>query len=481
MTLNVGTGTAVLAAGGNFINNAGANAIATSGDGRWLVYSTDPAANTFGGLASGNTALWNKTYAGYPPASVVETGNRYLFGTQPALTVTASNRTKTYGQSLGYASPVENTDYTVTGLVDASSYGNVFTQDSYTGSPVLSSAGAAGDAAVAGSPYAITTAAGTFSAPSGYGATTYAAGTITVNKAPLTVTANDDSKVEDDTPYEDGNGIVYTGFVNGETDTVLGGLLAYGGDSQGAVDPGIYDITPAGLTADNYAITFVDGTLTIATEPVTDIVPDNLLSPQASVNGTQAEQGGRSGNPTTPALGPGTGSTTLAAAAATALVGSAPVLSSAQVSTTVRFSTQGSATTMEIGSNAGTGPMADVGAIPVFNQTGQGAPVARGSFRIRESASAVSVTPGDAVSGASAPAGPGIPEGSALSFTLATPEGMTIELSASVTGDGILVIDLPDAAAGVDPAQAVLMGIAIVKKEKNIGAGALKGVLLRQR
>jgi filamentous hemagglutinin family protein len=86
-----GTGDAIIlnAGTGNFINNAGATALNNTG-GRWLVYSTDPALDTFGGLASGNVALLGKTYATYPPASVVETGNRYLFSLMPTLTVSAA-------------------------------------------------------------------------------------------------------------------------------------------------------------------------------------------------------------------------------------------------------------------------------------------------------------------------------------------------------------------------------------------------------
>ncbi len=92
---------------------------------------------------------------------------------------------------------------------------------------------------------------------------TFADGTLTVNKAALTVTAGDDSKIYDGVAYSGGSGVTYSGFVNGETGSVLGGTLAYAGTSQGAVDAGAYGITPFGLTGDNYDITFADGTLTV--------------------------------------------------------------------------------------------------------------------------------------------------------------------------------------------------------------------------
>ena len=85
----------------------------------------------------------------------------------------------------------------------------------------------------------------------------------TVTKAALTVTANAASKTYDGLSYSGGNGVSYSGFVNSETASVLGGSLAYGGTSQGAVNAGSYVITPSGLTSGNYAITYADGTLTV--------------------------------------------------------------------------------------------------------------------------------------------------------------------------------------------------------------------------
>jgi len=84
-----------------------------------------------------------------------------------------------------------------------------------------------------------------------------------ITPASLTVAANPDSKVYDGTAYSGGNGASYSGLMNGETAAVLGGTLAYGGTSQGAVNAGSYLITPSGLTSSNYTIGYVDGTLTI--------------------------------------------------------------------------------------------------------------------------------------------------------------------------------------------------------------------------
>jgi filamentous hemagglutinin family protein len=77
-----GNGIVLNAGTGSFINNAGAAALTANGGGRWLIYSVSPSFDTFGGLL-GNLALWGKTYATYPPGSVIETGNRYLFALNP--------------------------------------------------------------------------------------------------------------------------------------------------------------------------------------------------------------------------------------------------------------------------------------------------------------------------------------------------------------------------------------------------------------
>jgi len=59
------------------------------------------------------------------------------------------------------------------------------------------------------------------------------------------------------------NGVAYSGFVTGETSSVLSGPLAYSGSSQGAINLGSYVITPGGLTSGNYIISYYNGALTI--------------------------------------------------------------------------------------------------------------------------------------------------------------------------------------------------------------------------
>ncbi|MHB1121939.1 MAG: two-partner secretion domain-containing protein [Ramlibacter sp.] len=99
---------------------------------------------------------------------------------------------------------------------------------------------------------------------------TFTGGTHTadVTPVPLTVTANPDSKTFNAVAYSGGNGVAYSGFVNGETAAVLGGALAYGGTSQGAINAGSYAIAPGGLTSVNYTVGYVNGLLTITPAPI---------------------------------------------------------------------------------------------------------------------------------------------------------------------------------------------------------------------
>lgn len=92
--------------------------------------------------------------------------------------------------------------------------------------------------------------------------------TGTINKTALTVTAQSYSKIYDGIAYTGGNGVTYSGFVPGETESVLSGPLYFSGNSQGAINSGNYAISPRGLNASNYRLYFVNGLLTIQKRPL---------------------------------------------------------------------------------------------------------------------------------------------------------------------------------------------------------------------
>ncbi|TWB43924.1 MBG domain-containing protein [Nitrospirillum pindoramense] len=237
------TGDAVtLSTTGAFVNTAGSGAIAAA-SGRWLVYSANSAGDTFGGLDSGNSALWNRTLAS---GAVAASGNRYVFAEQPTLVITASDLTKTYGQDVS-----GTLTYTLSG--GAAGVAHAYLAGTSLGTaPTLTSTGAGNGANVGG--YTITASGATTTDGS---AISYVAGTLTVNKAPLTVTANNATITYGQSPSL---GASYSGFVNGETAASLGGTLTIGGAGTSA---GSYTLTASGLTSANYDISYAAGTLTV--------------------------------------------------------------------------------------------------------------------------------------------------------------------------------------------------------------------------
>jgi len=101
-------------------------------------------------------------------------------------------------------------------------------------------------------------------------------GTLTISKADLTVTAKNASKTYDGLAWASNSGVSYNGFVNGEDASVLNGTLSWDGTAQGAVNAGDYTLSASGLSANNYNINFVDGTLSIDQAPLTVMAQDAL-------------------------------------------------------------------------------------------------------------------------------------------------------------------------------------------------------------
>ena len=291
----------VLASGRNFVNNFGAGGIILSSGGRWLVYSANPANDTFGGLNSGNKAIWNATYAGNPPAGVAS-GNRYLFSLSPTLTVTSTNTSKTYGQD---ATSNVASAYTLSALQGA--YGGAIVADVSTdfGTPTVTSSGSGFYVAVSGSPYAITAAQGSMTS-NGYALNFVSSGTLTINKVTLTLTG---SRVYDGGTTFDGvdfgtAGSISTGIL-GETISLTGS----GTVGSKRVDFGAQTIAPGGFTlnngtggglAINYQIAAIGNTGTFTAKPltVTGLTADDKVyngNNSAHISGT-AVFGGKVGS-----------------------------------------------------------------------------------------------------------------------------------------------------------------------------------------
>ena len=97
---------------------------------------------------------------------------------------------------------------------------------------------------------------------------TYVTGTLTITKAPLTVTANSYTiKQGEALPTFAAS---YSGFKNNETEAVLTKKPTLKTTATSGSAPGTYDITASGAEAKNYDIKYVAGKLTIAeADPIT--------------------------------------------------------------------------------------------------------------------------------------------------------------------------------------------------------------------
>ena len=178
------------------------------------------------------------------------------YGTLPVLsatlTITADSKTKVYGAAL----PTLTASYA--GFVNGD------TSASLTTPPTLTTTATAASH-VAGNPYAITASG---AAIPNY-AITYVAGSLTVTTAPLTITANNQTKVYGAAlpPLT----ASYAGFVNGDTSASLTTppTLTTTATAASHVAGSPYPITASGAADPDYAITYVAGTLTVTTAPLT--------------------------------------------------------------------------------------------------------------------------------------------------------------------------------------------------------------------
>jgi hypothetical protein len=163
-TLNFGATNLPIQSGGSVtlvaqqFNNAysAAAPINLTGAGQWQFYLANLNGNNFGSgsgvLASGNQAIWGTSY----PTAISQAGNRYIFATAPTLTLNAVpnslNIAATVGAGTVLAAATNGANYSAAGFVDASAYGNAFTQDTAAnvldGTLAFTSAGSSISAAI---------------------------------------------------------------------------------------------------------------------------------------------------------------------------------------------------------------------------------------------------------------------------------------------------------------------------------------------
>ena len=271
----------VLVTNANFINNAGSNALQTGVGGNWLVYSTDPTDDTVSGNIAGGLAndyrRFSCTYGGSCPA--LGTGNGLLYSYTPNLTATASGVTLTYGDA---APNLTGYNYTLSGYLGSDSGADHVT-GSVNGTTNYTSTSNVGS-------YGITYANGSLASSMGYNIVVAPTNNtaITVNKAHLTVTADNQSRSygSADPSFTD----TITGFVNGQNISVVSGSAGNstpGTDTATSAAGNTYAITASlgSLSATNYDFTvFNPGTLTITKANLTITATGGVSQTYGSVN-----------------------------------------------------------------------------------------------------------------------------------------------------------------------------------------------------
>ncbi|TDE01598.1 MBG domain-containing protein [Flavobacterium hiemivividum] len=107
---------------------------------------------------------------------------------------------------------------------------------------------------------------------------------VNVTKIPLTVKAIAKTKVFDGLVYPNANHTVtYSGFESGDNiANSITGTLAFSGNATVATEPGVYTITPKGISSTKYTVLFEDGTLEIKSNL---ILTDNILYVNLNGNG----------------------------------------------------------------------------------------------------------------------------------------------------------------------------------------------------
>jgi len=170
-----------------------------------------------------------------------------------ALTITANDATKTYGD----ANPTLSVSYS--GFVNGDNATKLTTQPTVTTTAMQGSA-------VGTYPITVSGAAST-----NY-TFTYKAGTLTVGKAALTITADDKTRdVADENPELT---VSYSGFKNGDDASSLTTQPTVTTTATKDSPVGTYPITVSGAASGNYTFNYVAGTLTVTEAPTEIVVTD---------------------------------------------------------------------------------------------------------------------------------------------------------------------------------------------------------------
>jgi len=225
---------------------------------------TNGATITLSGAGTCTVTASQAGAAGYQAATPVQ---QSFTVRQATLTVTAADKAMTYGGAV----PALTATYS--GFVNGdtathSSGSNNPLYTTITGAPACATTATSGGPSGGGSPvgsYPIICTRGTLGAANYTFA--FQPGTLTVQPAPLTITADNQSTVygQPDPPFT----VTSHGLVNGDTLTALQGTLHVATTATQFSAPGTYALTPSGLSSPNYTISYGAGALTVSQDAST--------------------------------------------------------------------------------------------------------------------------------------------------------------------------------------------------------------------
>jgi filamentous hemagglutinin family protein len=266
-------------------------ALTITANGQQSTYGDTPSlgdsAFTVSGLVNGDTAdsvtLTTAATASSPvggytitPSAAVGTGLgnytiTYDSGTltinPAALTITANDQNSTYGQT----PDLGDTAFSTSGLLNADTADSVtLTTDATSASPVGS--------------YTITPSGAAGSGLGNY-TITYNTGTLTIDPATLTITADEETKEAGSEVDLGDSAFTAAGLVNGDSVSAVT-LTSDGADAAASVQDSPYAIVPSdavGSGLSNYTIAYVNGALTVqATVSITSVAEDAVYLPDGN-------------------------------------------------------------------------------------------------------------------------------------------------------------------------------------------------------
>lgn len=466
-TLSVGTGIVNLVAGGNFINNSGASAISTSGDGRWLIWSSNPANNTRGGLAY-DFKQYNATY-GSTAVSGGAAEDGFLYTLAPTITASLTGSVdKTYDAATTATLAAGN--YSQSGEVDGDTVNlnnptsgtydnkNVGTGKTVTATGVAVASASNGGKTVYGYQMASTTA-------------TDNVGTLTRKDLTVSgITASD--KTYDGTTAATINTSTASlnGVVNGDT-VILGTSGATGAfaDSNAGTNKlvTVTDFALTGVDSSNYSLGNPTTTATIDPVPPPPLppipptppdppgipTPPDVLPPEPEPEPT----------PEPPAPAP------------------EPESSLTVTEQPFSFVETDTTTTIDLGGTDITGTAeAREFSLPIFSSSKGVDLTPLATVRVTDTGRTISVKGGEGALQT-------IPQVGEITGRMATqeldlPSGSRQEVSVGMTEDGILVIIVPkDVNLSFDEKKIVSIGLAVAKQKLGVVIGTIKGVVIQER